>query len=127
MDVTIAEGIHYGFLLPWATVNSFNYWRHPWLLGEDLAPIFKDYARLRSRLIPYIYSCAYEAHLTGMPMMRPMVLAFPEEQAGHGYKYQYMLGPSRGRERLRMSCICRPGSGTTTERAKVLRGTNDKL
>ncbi|HHT28160.1 MAG TPA: glycoside hydrolase family 31 protein [Firmicutes bacterium] len=94
MDVTIAEGIHYGFLLPWATVNSFNYWRHPWLLGEDLAPIFKDYARLRSRLIPYIYSCAYEAHLTGMPMMRPMVLAFPEEQAGHGYKYQYMLGPS---------------------------------
>ena len=40
MEVTTKEGIHYGFLMPWAQVNSWNYFRHPWLLGDDLFSIF---------------------------------------------------------------------------------------
>ena len=94
MDVTAKESIHYGFLLPWSVVNSWNYWRHPWLLGEELGTTFKEYARLRSRLLPYLYSCAYDAHHTGIPILRPMVLAYPEERACHDRLYQYMLGPS---------------------------------
>lgn len=94
MQVTSKEGIHYGFLLPWAQVNSWNYWRHPWLLGDVLKPIFKDYAELRYRLLPYIYSCAYEAYLTGMPMMRPMPLALPDQQESHEYLRQWMFGPA---------------------------------
>lgn len=94
MQVTSKEGIHYGFLLPWAQVNSWNYWRHPWLLGDVLKPVFKDYAELRYRLLPYIYSCAYEAYLTGMPIIRPMPLTYPDERESHEYLRQWMFGPA---------------------------------
>jgi len=92
MEVTTPEGIHYGFLLPWAHVNSWNYWRHPWLQGERLQRIFTDYARLRYRLLPYLYSLAWQSHRTGLPMMRAMVLEFPDDTAARNLLHQYMLG-----------------------------------
>ncbi|MBI4026400.1 MAG: glycoside hydrolase family 31 protein [Verrucomicrobia bacterium] len=92
MEVTTREGIHYGFLMPWAQVNSWNYFRHPWLQGEELCSIFRDYAQLRSRLIPYLYTYAREAHASGIPMMRPMVLEFPKDRRADGILTQYFLG-----------------------------------
>jgi len=94
MEVTTREGIHFGFLLPWAQVNSWNYWRHPWYLGGQLKAVFARYARLRYRLLPYLYSCAWLAHTTGMPMLRAMPLEFPDDPETHGLVRQYMLGPS---------------------------------
>ena len=51
---------------------------------------------LRYRLLPYIYSTAHENYSTGMPIARPMVLAFPDDLhcAFNRERYQYMLGPS---------------------------------
>ncbi|MBM4046475.1 MAG: DUF5110 domain-containing protein, partial [Planctomycetes bacterium] len=80
--------------LPWAQVNSWNYWRHPWLLGDELKPVFTAYARLRYRLLPYLYSVAWDAHTTGMPMMRAMPLEFPEDRQTFSLIRQYMLGPA---------------------------------
>ena len=94
MDVFTPEGIHFGFLQPWAQVCSWAYWRHPWLLGDKLGPIFKYYARLRYRLIPYLYSMAHVAARTGMPIMRPMPLAFPDDPRSDELLSQYMLGDS---------------------------------
>lgn len=94
MDVFTPEGIHFGFLQPWSQVNSWAYWRHPWLLGDKLLPIFKAYARLRYRLLPYIYAAAHTAARTAMPIIRPMPLAFPHDPASDGLVQQYMLGDS---------------------------------
>lgn len=94
MEVTSKEGIHFGFLLPWAQLNSWNYWRHPWLQGEELSAVFKEYARLRYRLLPYLYSCAWEAHVTGVPMLRAMPLEFPDDRETHRLLRQYLLGPA---------------------------------
>ena len=65
MEVTTPEGIHFGFLLPWAQLNSWNYFRHPWFQGKELQGIFTAYARLRYALLPYLYAAAWEAHRTG--------------------------------------------------------------
>ena len=92
MEVTTPEGIHFGFLQTWAQLDSWNYWRHPWLLGDKLYSIFKFYANLRSSLIPYIYSYAHIASRTGMPIVRPMVLEFPDDKKGYNLLKQYMLG-----------------------------------
>ena len=92
MDVFTPEGIHFGFLQPWSQVCSWAYWRHPWLLGEKLEPIFKFYARLRYHLLPYLYAAAYVATETGLPMMRAMALAFPEDPRADHLIQQYMLG-----------------------------------
>ncbi|NQT52112.1 glycoside hydrolase family 31 protein [bacterium] len=92
MEVTTREGIHFGFLLPWAQVNSWNYWRHPWYLGEELEAVFADYAALRYCLLPYLYAAAWEASQTGIPMLRAMPLEFPDDPECHGLLRQYMLG-----------------------------------
>jgi alpha-glucosidase (family GH31 glycosyl hydrolase) len=92
MDVFTPEGIHFGFLQAWSQVCSWAYWRHPWLLGERLLPIFKFYARLRYRLLPYLYSTAHVAAQTGMPIMRAMPLVFPEDPRSDELTAQYMLG-----------------------------------
>ncbi|MEA3402936.1 MAG: glycoside hydrolase family 31 protein [Armatimonadota bacterium] len=93
MEAGTPEGIHFGFLLPWAQLNSWNYWRHPWLQGERLQCIFTDYARLRYRLLPYLYSCAWQAHRTGVPMMRAMPLVHDQPDADECLR-QFYLGPS---------------------------------
>lgn len=92
MDVTSKDCIHYGFLLPWAHVNSWYTFSQPWFLGEKLYTVFCDYARLRSSLIPYLYTYAHIAHETGLPMVRPMSMEFSEEAAVSESPRQFMLG-----------------------------------
>lgn len=92
MDVFSPAGIHFGFLQAWAQLNNWAYWRQPWLLAEPERTMFRDYARLRYRLLPYLYSLAHEAHRSGWPMMRPTSLLYPDEPAYDGLLQQYFLG-----------------------------------
>jgi alpha-glucosidase (family GH31 glycosyl hydrolase) len=92
MSVRSKDGIHYGFLLPWAHVNSWADFAQPWFLGDELYPIFCDYARLRSSLIPYLYTYAHIASTTGVPMVRPVVMEFPDEPTTTEALRQYLLG-----------------------------------
>lgn len=66
--------------------------RDPWEFGEDAVAIFRRYTLLRYRLIPYLYSTAWQAARTGLPVMRPMVLAFPDDPATYTLDLQFMLG-----------------------------------
>ena len=42
--------------------------------------------------MPYLYQMAVEAHEHGTPMMRPMMMEFPEDPACEYLDRQYMLG-----------------------------------
>lgn len=93
MDVFTVEGIHFGFLQPWSQLSSWAYWRQPWYLGTELEKVFRDYATLRQRLVPYLYSMAHVAHLTGIPVLRGMPLAAPGLEIDDGRaRHQYLLG-----------------------------------
>lgn len=94
MEVFTAPGIHFGFLQPWSQVNSWAYWRHPWLLDKNLLAMFKLYAKLRYQLLPYIYSAAHTAARTGLPIVRAMPLAFPNDTNTDNMLQQYMFGDS---------------------------------
>jgi len=91
---TSGQGIHFGFLQPWSQHNNWAYTTQPWFLGKQNEAIYKDYARLRYSLIPYIYSAAHVGHLTAMPILRPMPLAFPDDSRLGDCTTQYMLGDS---------------------------------
>lgn len=43
--------------------------------------------------MPYLYGVAAEAHRTGIPVMRPMLLEFPGDPTTRMLDRQYMLGP----------------------------------
>jgi len=66
--------------------------RLPWDYGEEAERIFREYTRLRYRLLPYIYTYAALAHETGLPLMRPMALAFPDDPCAYTLDLQYMFG-----------------------------------
>ncbi len=66
--------------------------REPWRYGDDALRIFRQYARLRSRLVPYVVSYGWQASEDGVPLMRPMVMEFPDDPAGYAFDLQYCLG-----------------------------------
>src|SRR5215813_13563872 len=66
--------------------------REPWRFGDEALTIFREYAQLRSRLVPYLVSHGWEAAETGTPLMRPMVMEFPDDPASHAFDLQYCLG-----------------------------------
>src|SRR5690606_5148565 len=45
-------------------------------------------------LFPYIYTCAREAHETGLPIMRAMVLEYPGDNTCYALDDQFMFGPA---------------------------------
>lgn len=92
MNLHTPAGIHFGFFQPWSKVNSWAYWRHPLLLDPHLLSIFKTYAKLRYRLLPYIYSAANVAVRTGLPIARAMPLAYPDDTEAVSRQNQYMFG-----------------------------------
>ena len=92
MEVAEKEGVHFGYLQPWSQINSWNYFRMPWLQGPELSAMHRYYGRLRSRLIPYIYSWARQSTLTGYPLMAPLTLEYPDDAECREVLSQYLLG-----------------------------------
>jgi len=66
--------------------------REPWEFGEEALCIFRFYAKLRYRLIPYLYSYAHVASRTGLPLMRAMVLEYQDDPNTYHLGLQYLLG-----------------------------------
>ena len=73
--------------------------RVPWLFsgegeenGEESVAVLKAFTELKCTLMPYIFSAAAEAHRTGVPVMRAMVLEFPGDLSCEDLDRQYMLG-----------------------------------
>lgn len=91
---TSPRGMHFGFLQPWSQHNNWAYANQPWFLGKPNERIYREYARLRYSLMPYLYSTAHAGHRTSMPIVRPMPLAFPDDPQLADNLSQYMLGDS---------------------------------
>jgi alpha-D-xyloside xylohydrolase len=68
--------------------------REPWLYGEQAETIFRQYDELRYRLMPYIYSEAVLCGQTSTPLLRPLLLDYPEDQTVYGVDDEYLFGRS---------------------------------
>ncbi len=64
----------------------------PWLFGEEAERIAKKTIELKYRLFPYIYTYAREAHDTGMPLMRALVLEYPDDSEAANLDSEFMFG-----------------------------------
>jgi alpha-D-xyloside xylohydrolase len=69
----------------------------PWNFDAETLHIYRGYAELHTRLVPYIYNNAVYASETGCPIMRALVLEYqddPQVYALETAAYQYMFGES---------------------------------
>jgi alpha-D-xyloside xylohydrolase len=64
----------------------------PWDFGEEAQEIFRKFAVLRSQLFPYLYDAAHESARSGMPVIRPMALAYPDDATARQQVYQFLFG-----------------------------------
>jgi alpha-glucosidase len=64
----------------------------PWLYGADAENAIRKALELRYRLIPYYYSLAHEAWSTGAPLMRPLVMEFPDDPKVADLADQWLMG-----------------------------------
>ncbi|MET9805123.1 alpha-xylosidase [Streptomyces halstedii] len=83
----------FGLLSSHSRLHGNVSYRVPWEFGEEAVDVARRFTLLKHRLMPYLYGVAAEAHRTGVPMMRPMLVEFPDDPATRTLDRQYMLGP----------------------------------
>jgi len=66
----------------------------PQITDPDRIGNWRRYAKLRTQLYPYVSGAATEYRKNGLPMMRAMALAFPDDRKAGGLEDQYMFGDS---------------------------------
>ncbi|MBC7185976.1 MAG: DUF4968 domain-containing protein [Calditrichaeota bacterium] len=66
--------------------------REPWTFGQEAEEIFRQYAQLRYRLLPYIYDQARKCSATGKPMVRALCIDYPEDRNVWHIEDQYLFG-----------------------------------
>ncbi|MEC4818755.1 MAG: glycoside hydrolase family 31 protein [Scytonema sp. PMC 1069.18] len=76
----------------------------PWMFGDRVEKICREYIELRYQLLPYIYTLFWEAASTGSPVLRPLLYHFPNDPKTFTLADQVMLGSS-----LLAAPIYRPG------------------
>lgn len=66
--------------------------REPWAYGEPWTTLIRQAIQLRYRLLPYLYTLAWEASQTGFPLVRPLFWAEPHNQALWPIADAFLLG-----------------------------------
>jgi alpha-glucosidase len=66
--------------------------QEPWVHGPEHEAIRRKYIELRYRLLPYLYTVTEEAERTGIPLMRPLFLEYPQAQEFYGDDRDFLLG-----------------------------------
>jgi alpha-D-xyloside xylohydrolase len=65
-----------------------------WRFDDATQSIWRTYANLRYRLMPYTYSVAWQVTSAGSSIMRPLVMDFAADQQALSIGDQYLFGPS---------------------------------
>lgn len=62
------------------------------LNNPAIEPVVKKYDELRYQLLPYNYTLAWQAYKTGLPLMRPMWLHYPDDERCRTLADQFLWG-----------------------------------
>jgi alpha-glucosidase len=66
--------------------------QEPWVHGPEHEAIRKKYIELRYRLLPYVYTAIEETTRTGIPLMRPLFLEYPQATEFYGDDRDFLFG-----------------------------------
>lgn len=87
--------MQFGALTPMIRSHGADIKREIYYFGNQGEPVYDaltDAIKLRYALLPYIYSTAHDVTASHSSFMRPLVMDFPADKAGHDRADQYMFG-----------------------------------
>jgi len=84
----------FGLLSSHSRLHGSNSYRVPWNIDEESVEVARKFTAIKLSLMPYIWRLANEAHERGTPVMRAMLIEFPDDPACASLDRQYMLGDS---------------------------------
>lgn len=82
----------FGLLSSHSRYHGSNEYKVPWLYGDEAVEVTREFTKLKLQLKPYLLKMSEETHTAGVPMMRSMVLDFPNDASCEDIDTQYMLG-----------------------------------
>jgi alpha-glucosidase len=82
------------FLAPFCRNHKVidGYDQEPWRFGKYYEDIIRKYLKLRYRLLPFLYTTLEEAHRTGVPLFRPLVLNYQDDPNTYNLDDEFMIG-----------------------------------
>lgn len=84
----------FGLMSSHSRLHGSSSYRVPWLIDEEAVSVLRFFTKFKGKLMPYIFSQAVKTSNTGIPMMRPMFMDFPDEIPALTADRQYMFGDS---------------------------------
>lgn len=84
----------WGVFNPIFRIHGYQTETEPWKNGSVVESNIRQLLDLRYRLIPYIYSTAWQVTQNGSTVMRPLVMDFKNDTTATNQPYEYMFGAS---------------------------------
>ena len=84
--------LQFGLLSSHSRLHGSRSYRVPWEYDQEAVDVTRQFTKLKSRLMPYLYRVAVEANQQGLPAMRAMLIEFFNDPAVEMLDRQYMLG-----------------------------------
>jgi alpha-D-xyloside xylohydrolase len=75
-------------------IHGYQSETEPWKYGEIVEENMRNMLKLRYRLLPYIYSEAWQITKNGSTMMRPLVMDFRKDATATDQPFEYLFGKS---------------------------------
>jgi alpha-D-xyloside xylohydrolase len=84
--------VAFGLLSSHSRLHGETTARMPWLYDAESVDVLRHFNQLKGRILPYLLDMGREAHERGLPILRAMILEFPDDPACKPLDMQYMLG-----------------------------------
>lgn len=88
----LTRWFQWGVFNPIFRIHGYQSETEPWKFGQQVEDNMRKMLDLRYRLMPYIYSEAYQVTKNGSTMMRPLVMDFAHDNSALDQPYEYMFG-----------------------------------
>ncbi len=109
-DDLYARWVQFGTFQPILRLHGNHSDRLPWQYGPAASSSAEKFLNLRENLVPYTYTLAQEATATGVPVVRPTYLQYPNSQDAYANAgSEYFYGPD-----VLVAPVTTPGTSSTT-------------
>jgi Glycosyl hydrolases family 31/Carbohydrate binding module (family 35)/Domain of unknown function (DUF5110)/Carbohydrate binding module (family 6) len=109
-DDLYARWVQFGTFQPVDRLHGNHSDRLPWQYGTAAQASAEKFLNLRENLVPYTYTLAQQASRTGIPVVRPLYLQYPDQQDAYAQDgSEYLYGPD-----VLVAPVTTPGTGTVS-------------